>query len=30
MKVRSGELQPTPRELILDHIQDVCAVPHHL
>lgn len=23
MKVRSGELQPTPRELIINHIQDI-------
>ncbi|MGQ7173680.1 class II D-tagatose-bisphosphate aldolase non-catalytic subunit, partial [Escherichia sp. R-CC3] len=23
VKVRSGELQPTPRELIINHIQDI-------
>lgn len=25
VKVRSGELQPTPRELIINHIQDILA-----
>lgn len=30
VKVRSGKLQPTPRELIINHIQDIGAVPHSL
>ena len=28
VKVRSGELQPTPRELIINHIQDILAQYH--